>query len=127
MVFLDIRMPRLNGMEVAREMAGRCAIAFITSCDQDAIDAFEAGALDYVLELIIAARRATTVQQLKLRPPQPRADLRHLLHNTKPSHGAALPATDQRCPAVRRSDHRLPHRRSAIKLSERWITSYAHP
>jgi len=41
MVFLDIRMPRLNGMEVAREMAGRCPIAFITSCDQDAIDAFE--------------------------------------------------------------------------------------
>jgi DNA-binding LytR/AlgR family response regulator len=81
LVFLDIRMPRLNGMEVARQIAGRCHIAFITSYDQYAIDAFEAGALDYVLKPVTAARLATTVQRLKLRLQQPPADLRHLLNN----------------------------------------------
>lgn len=79
LVFLDIHMPRLNGMEVARQIAGRCHIAFITSYDQYAIDAFEAGALDYVLKPVTTARLATTVQRLKLRLQQPPADLRRLL------------------------------------------------
>src|SRR5205085_11492342 len=42
LAFLDIHMPRLNGIEVARQIAGRCHVAFITSYDQYAIDAFEA-------------------------------------------------------------------------------------
>ena len=46
LAFLDIHMPRLNGIEVARQIAGRCHVAFITSYDQYAIDAFEAGAVE---------------------------------------------------------------------------------
>ncbi len=79
LAFLDIRMPRLNGMEVARQIAGRCHVAFITSYDEYAIDAFEAGAIDYVLKPPTAARLATTVQRLKARLQQPPADLRRLL------------------------------------------------
>jgi DNA-binding LytR/AlgR family response regulator len=89
LAFLDIQMPRLNGVEVARQIGGRCHVAFITSYDQYAIDAFEAGALDYVLKPITAARMATTVQRLKSRLQQPPPDLRRLLKDLVQSPPAA--------------------------------------
>lgn len=89
LAFLDIQMPRLNGVEVARQIGGRCHVAFITSYDQYAIDAFEAGALDYVLKPIAAARMATTVQRLKSRLQQPPPDLRRLLKDLVQSPPAA--------------------------------------
>jgi DNA-binding LytR/AlgR family response regulator len=79
LAFLDIHMPLLNGIEVARQIAGRCHVAFITSYDQYAIDAFDAGAIDYVLKPPTAARVATTVQRLKERLRQPPADLQRAL------------------------------------------------
>ena len=39
-------VPLLSGIEVARRIAGRCHVAFITSYDQHALEAFEAGAID---------------------------------------------------------------------------------
>jgi DNA-binding LytR/AlgR family response regulator len=80
LVFLDIRMPLINGIEVARQIAGRCHVVFITSYDQYAIDAFEAGAVDYVLKPPRVQRLATTVQRLKARLQQPPADLRRVLN-----------------------------------------------
>lgn len=77
--FLDIHMPLLSGIEVARQIAGRCHVAFITSYDEHAIEAFDAGAMDYVLKPPTAARLATTVQRLKKRLEQPPPDLRHAL------------------------------------------------
>jgi DNA-binding LytR/AlgR family response regulator len=77
--FLDIHMPRLTGIDVARQIAGRCHVAFITSYDQHAIDAFEAGAIDYVLKPPTAGRVATTVQRLKERLQLPPVDLRRAL------------------------------------------------
>lgn len=77
--FLDIHMPRLGGLEVARQIAGRCHVALITAYDHYAIDAFEAGAIDYVLKPLTAARLATTVQRLKLRLREPPADPRRVL------------------------------------------------
>ena len=79
--FLDIHMPLLNGIEVARQIAGRCHVAFITSYDEHALEAFEAGAMDYVLKPPTAARLATTVQRLKARLQQPPADLRRALRD----------------------------------------------
>ena len=79
LAFLDIHMPLLNGIEVARQIAGRCHVAFITSYDQYALEAFEAGAIDYVLKPPTAARLVTTVQRLKARLQQPPADLRRAL------------------------------------------------
>jgi len=79
LAFLDIQMPLLNGIEVARQISGRCHVAFITSYDQYALDAFEAGAIDYVLKPPTAARLATTVQRLKARLEQPPPDLRRAL------------------------------------------------
>ncbi len=77
--FLDIHMPLLTGIEVARQIAGRCHVAFITSFDEHALEAFDAGAMDYVLKPPTAARLATTVQRLKARLEQPPIDLRQAL------------------------------------------------
>jgi DNA-binding LytR/AlgR family response regulator len=79
LAFLDIRMPLLSGIEVARHISGRCHVVFITSYDQHAIEAFEAGAIDYVLKPPTAARLVTTVQRLKLRLQQRPGDLRGAL------------------------------------------------
>ena len=73
--FLDIRMPLLTGIDVARQIAGRCHVAFITSYDEHAVEAFEAGAMDYVLKPPTAARLATTIQRLKTRLQQAPVDL----------------------------------------------------
>jgi DNA-binding LytR/AlgR family response regulator len=89
LAFLDVHMPLLNGIEVARQLAGRCHVAFITSYDQYAIDAFEAGAVDYVLKPPTAARLATSVQRLKARLRQPPPDLRRALEDLAQSAPAA--------------------------------------
>jgi DNA-binding LytR/AlgR family response regulator len=72
---LDIRMPLLSGLEVARRVSGRCHVAFISAYDQHAIDAFEAGGLDYVLKPLAAARLMTTVQRLRAHLGRSPADL----------------------------------------------------
>jgi len=74
-VFLDIQMPGMTGLEVARQAAGRCHVVFVTAFDQYAIAAFEQGAVDYVMKPINLARLATTVTRLKDRITQPPADL----------------------------------------------------
>ena len=79
LAFLDIRMPLLTGIEVARQIGGRCHVVFITSYDEHALEAFEAGAMDYVLKPPTAARLATTIQRLKTRLRQPPPDLREAL------------------------------------------------
>ena len=48
-VFLDIRMPGQSGIEAARHLYERCHIVFVTAYDQYALDAFEQGAIDYLL------------------------------------------------------------------------------
>ena len=72
---LDIQMPRLTGLDVARQIGGRCHVVFITAFDQHALSAFEAGAIDYVMKPLVIARLVTTVQRLKARVAQPPNDL----------------------------------------------------
>lgn len=79
--FLDIHMPLLTGIDVARQVAGRCHVAFITSYDEHAVEAFEAGAMDYILKPPTPARLATTIQRLKTRLQQPPVDLRRALRD----------------------------------------------
>ena len=63
--FLDIRMPGLSGMEVAKRIAGLCRIVFVTAFDQYAIEAFEREAVDYLLKPVSKERLGQTVQRLK--------------------------------------------------------------
>jgi len=72
--FLDIRMPGLTGLEVARRASRETHIVFVTAFDQYAIDAFEQAAVDYVLKPVSDARLVETVERLKARLAAPRAD-----------------------------------------------------
>jgi DNA-binding LytR/AlgR family response regulator len=65
--FLDIHMPGVNGLEAARVIGARAHVVFVTAYDQYAVEAFERGALDYVLKPFNEARLAMTVQRLKQR------------------------------------------------------------
>jgi DNA-binding LytR/AlgR family response regulator len=68
--FLDIRMPGLSGLEVAAaaaEASPATQVVFTTAYDQYAIDAFERGAIDYLLKPITQERLAATVERLKRR------------------------------------------------------------
>ena len=65
--FLDIRMPGKTGLEAAHEVAGMTHVVFITAYDQYAIEAFEHGAIDYVLKPAEPERLAVTVDRLKQR------------------------------------------------------------
>jgi DNA-binding LytR/AlgR family response regulator len=69
--FLDIEMPGLNGLQAAAQIKGLAHIVFITAYHQYAVDAFERGALDYVLKPASEARLRETVERLKQRVGQP--------------------------------------------------------
>ena len=86
---LDIHMPLLDGLEVARRIDRRCQVVFITSYDQHALAAFEAGAIDYVLKPPRADRLLTTLQRVKERLRQPRAELPPQLPTAVPPASAS--------------------------------------
>lgn len=115
-VFLDIRMPGMTGVEAAREIAQMDVgedgwlpeIVFITAYDQYAVEAFEQGAADYVLKPAERERLQRTVQRLRQRlaarrqleagaavPPEDlpsSASLQQLLHRLAGAGGATHPA-----------------------------------
>lgn len=66
-VFLDVHMPGLNGIEAARSIARRAQIVFVTAYEQYAVQAFEQGAIDYLVKPFDEARLADTVLRLKQR------------------------------------------------------------
>lgn len=74
-VFLDIRMPGMSGIEAARQLYQRCHIVFVTAYDQYALDAFEQGAIDYLLKPVTAARLETTCARLRQRLRQAPEDI----------------------------------------------------
>ncbi|MEQ1517102.1 MAG: LytTR family DNA-binding domain-containing protein [Usitatibacteraceae bacterium] len=79
-VFLDIHMPVMSGLEAARLIGKgrdhngqlhRAHIVFITAYDEHAVEAFERGAIDYVLKPFNEARLAETVARLRERLAAP--------------------------------------------------------
>ena len=94
-VFLDIRMPGLTGVQAARQIAQMeidddellPEIVFITAYDQYAVEAFEQGAADYVLKPAESERLARTAERIRRRlasrgtaDENPGAPLQQLLH-----------------------------------------------
>ena len=63
--FLDIRMPGLSGMDVAKKIADSCWVVFITAYDQYAVEAFENEAIDYILKPVTRERLEKTTDRLK--------------------------------------------------------------
>src|ERR1700681_1723302 len=77
-VFLDISMPGMDGIQAARALAGQVHVVFVTAHDQYAISAFEHGAVDYLLKPAEPERVALTCQRLRERlkhEPVPMNDL----------------------------------------------------
>ena len=90
-VFLDIRMPGLSGLEVAERIGKQAHVVFVTAYDQYAVDAFDAGAVDYLLKPVQADRLEKAVARLRAKlqagPAALGDDLVNLVRHLK----AALP------------------------------------
>jgi DNA-binding LytR/AlgR family response regulator len=72
-VFLDVQMPGLSGIDAARSIARRAEIVFVTAHEQYAVQAFAQGALDYLVKPFDVDRLADTVERLKDRLREPPA------------------------------------------------------
>ncbi|TXF98706.1 LytR/AlgR family response regulator transcription factor [Massilia arenae] len=64
-VFLDIRMPGMSGLEVAERIGRRSHVVFVTAYDQYAVDAFDTGAVDYLLKPIQPGRLDKALARLR--------------------------------------------------------------
>jgi len=78
-VFLDVEMPGMSGIDVARLANGRCHIVFVTAYDKYAVAAFEQQAADYLLKPLSTARLAAAVTRVKERIQRTPAKLENLL------------------------------------------------
>jgi DNA-binding LytR/AlgR family response regulator len=66
-VFLDVHMPGLSGIDAARSMVGRTQIVFVTAYEQYAVKAFEQGAIDYLVKPFDEQRLVQAVLRLQER------------------------------------------------------------
>jgi DNA-binding LytR/AlgR family response regulator len=69
-VFLDVKMPEMDGVQAAQALSGQAHVVFVTAYDQFAISAFKQGAVDYLLKPADAERVALTCQRLRQRLEQ---------------------------------------------------------
>jgi DNA-binding LytR/AlgR family response regulator len=102
--FLDIRMPGIGGLDVAAASGGSCRIVFTTAYDSHAIEAFDLGAVDYLLKPVTQRRLAQAVARLRE-------------HVGRGSEGADL------LKAMAELDARL--RRAASEERIRWVSATA--
>jgi DNA-binding LytR/AlgR family response regulator len=86
-LFLDIQMPGMTGLDVAKQVGARAHVVFVTAFDQHAIAAFEQGAVDYVLKPVGMARLAMAVSRVKERLGRTPADLSGLLRELAAQRG----------------------------------------
>jgi len=77
-VFLDVRMPGLDGIELAHVFGGRSHVVFVTAHHEHAVAAFDEGAVDYVLKPVSHERLARAVERLKGRLQMPPPSLRQV-------------------------------------------------
>jgi len=67
LLFLDVAMPGMDGLEVARRASGRSHVVFITAYDEHAVPAFEEGAIDFLVKPLSLERLRRTVARLRAR------------------------------------------------------------
>ena len=89
-VFLDIRMPGLSGLEVAERIGHAAHIIFVTAYDQYAVEAFDTGAVDYLLKPVQRERLDKALSRLRDKLAAPPADIGAMLRQLK----AALPVQE---------------------------------
>lgn len=103
-VFLDVEMPRMNGVKLAREMLLRkddLRIVFTTAYENYAINAFEVGAIDYLMKPIIKEDLERVLKRLNktLRPAK--------VQSSPPEDGNPVPVSCFGCFEVRDYSHNL--------------------
>ncbi|MFC0252167.1 LytR/AlgR family response regulator transcription factor [Massilia consociata] len=81
--FLDIRMPGLSGLEVAERIGDGAHVVFVTAYDQYAVEAFDAGAVDYLLKPVQSDRMERAVARIRSKLSKPPADLGDLLQHLR--------------------------------------------
>lgn len=79
--FLDIRMPGVTGLELARAVSGRCHVVFVTAYDEHAVAAFEAGVVDYVLKPLEPPRLVKVIERLRAKLNEVPIDLATVLRS----------------------------------------------
>ena len=79
--FLDVHMPGISGVEAAHRIGRRAHLVFVTAYDHYAVQAFDQGALDYLVKPVEEARLAETVARLqeRLQAAQPARNTEALL------------------------------------------------
>ena len=87
-VFLDIRMPGMSGLEVAERIGSAAHIVFVTAYDQYAVSAFETGAVDYLLKPVERERLEKAIHRVAQKLSEPPAALSDILRALR----AVLPA-----------------------------------
>jgi two-component system LytT family response regulator len=95
-VFMDIQMPEMTGLEVLRRLACSPAIIFTTAYDQYAVTAFELNAVDYLLKPFTRARFDAAVARLLESPSPPREIVDHALAQATASRKLDAPARLER-------------------------------
>ncbi len=65
LLLLDIELPEISGLEIARQTKESVAIIFVTAWDAHAVAAFEIGAFDYLLKPVLPDRFAAAVNRVK--------------------------------------------------------------
>ena len=99
LIFMDIQMPELTGLEVVRQLAGLTpwsAIVFITAYDQHAVTAFELNAVDYLLKPFSSERFDAAVQRVLEEPAATRSSTVDALGLATTAATATPPAPLQR-------------------------------
>ncbi len=98
--FLDIRMPEKTGLQVAKIISERCHVVFLTAYDEYAVEAFERGAIDYMLKPVTVDRLQTTVERLKKRMLQQPVDLSQLLAQIESQRGMPAMPSSAAAPSI---------------------------
>lgn len=91
LVFLDVKMPGLSGLEVVRHLAEVPQVIFATAYDDYAIEAFELSAVDYLLKPFTRERFARAVEKVLTRPDDHLAKLQTLTERLLGQAPAASP------------------------------------
>lgn len=84
-VFLDIKMPGLSGLQVAQALSADIKIVFVTAYDEFAVDAFERAAVDYLLKPVTEERLQQSIDRLKQTQSQDHQQLLSLLQDISPA------------------------------------------
>lgn len=89
--FVDIRLPGLSGMEVAARMPPSTRVIFATAYDSHAMEAFDTGAVDYLLKPVTAERLEKTLARLRAQESLPLEALRAWIAAAAPPPAAPEP------------------------------------